>query len=93
MVTFHYFAAAHWLPGTAAELHIDKTTNQMVPEGNNLTDVGSPGRVEAEAAEVWLTDPAPQEVIAQPINCLIHLLATNETTQDQWIHNWLNVKY
>lgn len=45
----------------------------MVPEGNNVTDVGSPGWVEAETAEVRLTETTPQEVITQPINCLIHL--------------------
>lgn len=50
----------------------------MVPEGNNLSDVGSPGRVKAEAAEVWFTETTPKEVITQPIDCLIHLLATSK---------------
>lgn len=58
-VTFYHFTAAHWLSGTTAELHVDQTTNQMVPEGHNLTDVGSPGRVEAEAAQLLFTDTTP----------------------------------
>lgn len=59
----------------------------MVPEGNDLTDVGSPGWVEAEAAQVRLTETTPQEVITQPTNGLIHLLASNKITQRRWISN------
>ena len=77
--TFHCFTAAHWLSGTAAEWHIDQATNQMLPEGENLTDVRSPSRVEAEAAEICLTETIPQEVVTQPVDCLIHLLAANIT--------------
>lgn len=59
----------------------------MVPEADNLTNVGSPGWVEAEAAELRLTKTTPKEVITQPINCLIHLLATSNITQCGWINN------
>lgn len=50
----------------------------MIPEGNNLTDVGSPGREEAKAAEVLLTETTPQKIFAQPVNSLIHLFRTNK---------------
>lgn len=83
-VTFHNFAAAHRLSGTIAELHIDQATNQMVPEGDNLSHVRSPGRVQAEAAEVWFTDTTSKKVFTQPINCLIYLLATNKIPQHSW---------
>lgn len=85
-VTFHNLAAAHRLSGAAAELQVDETTSQMLPEGNHLPDVGSPGRVEAETTEVWLTETTPQEVVTQPDDRLIHLLESNESTQP-WINN------
>lgn len=62
-VTFNDFAAAHWLSSTTAQLHVNETANQMVPESSNRTNVGSPGWVEAEAAELWLTTTTPEEVI------------------------------
>lgn len=42
-VTLGYFAAAHRLSDTAAELHVDQAADQMLPKGNHLAHVGSPG--------------------------------------------------
>lgn len=59
----------------------------MFPEGDDLTDVGSPCRVEAEAAELLLTETAPEEVVTQPIDCFLHLLAANDITQCSGIND------
>lgn len=72
--TLQYFAASHWLSGAAAEPHVDEAVEQMFPEGSNIWDVGCPGRVKAKAAQVWLTQTASQEVVAQPVNCLFYLI-------------------
>lgn len=80
MITLGYFAAAHRLSGTAAELHVDQAADQMLPKGNHLVHVGSPGGVEAEAAELWLAQTTPEKVVTQKINRLIYLLATCDST-------------
>lgn len=81
MVTLGYFAAAHRLSGTAAELNVDQAADQMLPEGKDLIHVGSPGWVQAEAAKLWLTEATPEKVVTQKINRLIYLLATYDSTQ------------
>lgn len=80
MVTLGYFAAAHRLSGTAAELHVDQAANQMLPKGNHLIHVGSPDWVQAEAAKLWLTKTTPEKVVTQKINRLIYLFATYDNT-------------
>lgn len=47
----------------------------MFQEDNYVTDVRNPGGEEAEAAELGFTETTPQEVVTQPVNRLIHLLA------------------
>lgn len=78
-VTLGYFATAHQLSGTAAELHVDQAADQMLPKGNHFIHVGSPGWVQAKAAKLWLTKTTPEKVVAQKINRLLYLLATYDS--------------
>lgn len=80
MITLGYSAAAHRLSGAAADLHVDQAADQMLPKGNHLAHVGSPGGVQAEAAKLRLAQTTPEKVVAQKIDRLIYLLATCDST-------------
>lgn len=48
----------------------------MFPEGDDLADVRSPGRVEAETAELGLADATSKKVVTEPVDRFIHLATT-----------------
>lgn len=52
----------------------------MLPKRDHLVHVGSPDGVQAEAAELRLTEATLEKVITQPLNRLIHLLAKYKRT-------------
>lgn len=51
----------------------------MFPEGDDLANVRSPGRVEAETAELGFAEATSKKVVTEPVDGFVHLATTDRT--------------